>query len=166
MTKDLYTTKDVSEVREILKKEQKNKCAVTKVDIPKKQHVLDHSHDKDQFVRAVLHRQVNAFIGKLENGFVRLIAWWYPKSLPTLLRECAYYLENNSETRWRHTGWIKKINTEFNKLNAKQQDFVLKSLTDDVCKNSSERKALFKKLVLSKKLNYKKLSNLIVSSTK
>ncbi len=162
MTTDLYNTNDVKKVREQLTKEQDNKCAVTGLDIPAKQHVLDHAHDDTQFVRGVLHRQVNAFAGKAENAYIRLIAWWYPNDLPTLLRECADYLEKQPDGRYRHNGWIKKINTEFNKLKEVQKDTVLKSLDQPSGKNATERKKLFQKALLTKNFSYDTIRSLIL----
>ncbi len=162
MTTDLYNTNDVKKVREQLTKEQKNKCAVTGLDIPAKQHVLDHAHDDTQFVRGVLHRQVNAFAGKAENAYIRLIAWWYPNDLPTLLRECADYLEKEPDGRYRHNGWLKKINTEFNKLKEVQKDAVLKSLDQPSGKNATERKKLFQKALLTKNFSYDTIRSLIL----
>ena len=162
MTIDLYNTTDVKKVRELLTKEQDNKCAVTGLDIPAKQHVLDHAHDETQFVRGVLHRQVNAFAGKAENAYTRLIAWWYPNDLPTLLRECADYLEKEPDGRYRHNGWIKKINTEFNKLKESHKDVVLVALGQTKGKNGAERKKLFQKAVLTKQFSYDTIRALIL----
>lgn len=161
-TVDLYNTADVKKVREQLTKEQKNKCAVTGLDIPTKQHVLDHAHDDTQFVRGVLHRQVNAFAGKAENAYTRLIAWWYPNDLPTLLRECADYLEKQPDGRYRHNGWIKKINTEFNKLKEAHKDVVLVALGQTKGKNGVERKKLFQKAVLTREFTYDTIRALIL----
>ena len=162
-TTDLYNTADVKKVREQLTKEQFNTCSVTGLDIPVKQHVLDHAHDETQLVRGVLHRQVNAFLGKSENAFTRLIAWWYPNDLPTLLRECADYLEKEPDTRYRHNGWIKKINTEFNKLKEAQKDSVLVALGKTAGKNATERKKLFQSAVLTKQFSYDTIRDIINS---
>ena len=62
----LYTTKDVQKVREKLYEEQEGVDPITGLIIPANQKVLDHCHDS-QFVRAVLHRQTNAVLGKIEN---------------------------------------------------------------------------------------------------
>lgn len=161
MTIDLYNTTDVKKVRELLTKEQGNKCAVTGLDIPVKQHVLDHAHDDTQLVRGVLHRQVNAFAGKAENAYTRLIAWWYPNDLPTLLRECADYLEKEPDGRYRHNGWIKKINTEFNKLKESSKDVVLVALKQTKGKNGAERKKLFQRAVLTREHSYDTIRTLI-----
>lgn len=161
MTTDLYTSADIKKVRELLTKEQNNKCAITGLEIPDKQHVTDHAHDETQLVRGVLHRQVNAFAGKAENAFTRLIAWWYPNDLPTLLRECADYLEKKPDGRYRHNGWIKKINTQFNKLKEAQKDSVLIALGKPEGKNAVERKKLFQSAVLTKQFSYDTLRDVI-----
>ncbi len=154
MTIDLYNTTDVKHVREQLIKEQNNKCLVTGLDIPPKQHVLDHTHDDTQLVRGVLHRQVNAFLGKAENAYMRLMQWWYPNDLPALLRECADYLEREEDTRFRHNGWIKKVNTAFNKLKESDKDKVLELMGLEKGKNGAERKKLFQKGILTKNYDY------------
>lgn len=161
MTIDLYNTADVKKVREYLTKEQNNKCLVTDLDIPVKQHVLDHNHDDTQLVRGVLHRQVNAFLGKSENAYVRLINWWYPKDLPSLMRECADYLEREPDTRYRHNGWLKKINTKFNKLKESDKDKVLLLINAGAAKNSIERKKLFQKALLTKEHSYATLMKIM-----
>lgn len=161
MTIDLYNTADVKKVRELLTKEQYNVCSVTGLNIPVKQHVLDHSHDEEQLVRGVLHRQTNAFLGKAENAFTRLIAWWYPNDLPTLLRQCADYLEKEPDTRYRHNGWIRKINTQFNKLKESQKDLVLISLCEKKGSNATERKKLFQSMILTKQFSYDIIRDII-----
>jgi len=160
-TVDLYNAADVKKVREFLTNEQNNKCAVTGIEIAAKQHVTDHAHDETQLVRGVLHRQTNSFLGKAENAFVRLIAWWYPNDLPTLLRECAEYLEKEPDLRYRHNGWIKKINTKFNKLKESQKDSVLAKLGKPPGKNAVERKKMFQSAVLTKKFSYSVICSFI-----
>lgn len=154
MTVDLYNTTDVKHVREQLTKEQNNKCLITGLDIAPKQHVLDHAHDDTQLVRGVLHRQVNAFLGKAENAYMRLMQWWYPNDLPTLMRECADYLEREEDTRYRHNGWLKKVNTAFNKLKESDKDKVLELMGLEKGKNATERKKLFQKGILTKEHDY------------
>lgn len=154
MTTDLYNTSDVQKIRIELTKEQNNKCLVTGLDIPVKQHVLDHAHDDTQLVRGVLHRQVNAFLGKAENAYTRLIKWWYPNDLPTLMRECADYLEREQDTRYRHTGWIRKVNTEFRKLKESEKDQVLLLMNSVKGKNGKERNLLFQQAILTRDFDY------------
>jgi hypothetical protein len=161
MTVDLYNATDVKRVREQLTKEQNNKCLVTGLDIPPKQHVLDHAHDDKQLVRGVLHRQVNAFLGKAENAYMRLMQWWYPNDLPTLMRECADYLEREEDTRFRHNGWIKKVNTAFNKLKESDKDKVLELMGLEKGKNGIERKKIFQKGILTKEYDYDTIRSFI-----
>jgi hypothetical protein len=147
MTRTLYNQKDVTEVRGILTTQQNNKDAVTGLDIPVKQQVLDHNH-KTQFVRAVLHRQVNAALGKIEGIWTRYLSYWYPYSLSHFLRQVADYLEKPDDTRWIHPGWKKRAKADFNKLTAAQRKDVLTYLIGESKeKNDSERKDKFSKLL-------------------
>lgn len=154
MTIDLYNASEVTKIRQQLIREQDNKCLVTGLEIPAKQHVTDHAHDDEQFVRGVLHRQVNAFLGKAENAYLRLIQWWYPNDLPTLMRECADYLEREPDTRYRHPMWIKKVNTAFNKLKSSEKDKVLELMGLEKGKNDAERKKLFQQGILTRQHSY------------
>jgi len=158
--KHLYNPIDVKKVRDSLLMEQKGKDAVTSIEIPDKQAVLDHNHNT-QFVRAVLHRQVNAALGKLEGVYTRYLSWWYPRSLSEFLRECADYLEKPDDSRYLHPGWMKKIKTEFNKLPEGSKDNILVKLKQPKGKNTAERKKLFAKAILTKKLEYAILLELI-----
>jgi transcription-repair coupling factor (superfamily II helicase) len=156
MSENLYTVKDVQRVREFLIEEQSNIDALTELEILPKQAVLDHSHDT-QYVRAVISRQANAFLGKLENNFVRYLRHWYPETLSTFLRKAANYLEKPDDQRWVHPGWIKKVTAGFNKLPEAQKDVVLLNLGYEKGKNSTERKATFKTLTLDRSLGYEKV---------
>jgi hypothetical protein len=163
-TTDLYSQKDVNKVREQLYKEQNRKCLCTDLEIPEDACVLDHSHDDQQYVRGVLHRQVNAAIGKIENLYVRMLSFWYPYDLPTFLKQVAEYLSKKEpDTRYRHPGWLKKVSTKFCKLNAQQQLQILQQLTEGNpgTKNISQRKALFIKLIRQRKLPAAKIYELL-----
>jgi len=165
MTEDLYTANDVKRVREKLTKEQNNKCKITSIEIPPKQHCLDHAHDMDQFVRGVAHRQANAALGKVENLYVRYLSYWYPGKLSDFLRQCAAYLEAHPDARYRHNGWIKKIHTLFNSLTEGQKESVLKQL-NRTGSNGKQRKEEFKKAVLSRDYSYEYLRELILTEKK
>lgn len=161
MTKDLYTSKDVSEVKKALYAEQGGKCALSGVAVELKDCHTDHSHDDEQFVRGVLYKQSNMGLGKIEGLWTRYLKYWYPHSLPTFLRQAADYLERSKDTRYRHTGWQKKIQTLFNTLKEKQKDNVLISLGYEKQPNSAARKTCFRKAVLSRKYGYLQLKDLI-----
>lgn len=149
----LYSPAEVKKVRESLLKEQKGKDALTHLDIPQGQAVLDHNH-KTQFVRGVLHRQSNAVLGKIENLWTRYLSYWYSGTLSDFLRKTADYIERKDDHRYLHPGWIKKVQTEFNKLKAKEQDRVLLSLGETEGKNPLERKKKMQKLILTKKFTF------------
>jgi len=59
--------KDIKPLREQLLIEQGGLCAICHEHIDPGQAVLDHDH-RSGYVRAVLHRGCNAFIGALENN--------------------------------------------------------------------------------------------------
>ena len=160
-TEDLYTVNDIKRVREILTEEQDNRCAITGLEIPPKQHCLDHIHNDEQYVRGVAHRQANAALGKVENIYTRYLSYWYPGKLSDFLRQCAAYLEKGADTRYRHNAWLKKVKVWFNKLNAKQQDQVLTNLGYEKGTNLKQRRDIFAKLVLDRNLGYATIRTMI-----
>ena len=162
-TKDLYTQDDVRKVRLELIKEQDGKCLITGLPTDTKDFALDHAHDDSQLVRGAVNKHANASLGKLENISKRYL-WWYPHSLSTFLRQCADYLDRKPDTRFRHPGWRKKVQTAFNKLNSKQQDQVLINLGSTKGKNPAERKKLFQKALLTRKFSFDTIVNVILNS--
>lgn len=145
----LYTTKDVARVRDKLKKEQNSIDPITRLEIPDKQAVLDHCHDS-QFVRAVLHRQTNAVLGKIENLWTRYLSWWFTGTLPDFLRGCADYIEKEHPKEYLHPSFIKHLQIQFNKLNEKQKQNVLSYFGEQNGCNAVQRKLYFKKFVLKR----------------
>lgn len=145
----LYTTKDVARVRDKLKQEQDNIDPITGLEIPLKQHVLDHDHS-NHFVRAVLHRQTNAVLGKIENLWTRYLKWWYTGTLSDFLRGCADYIEKEHPKEYLHPSFIKHLQVQFNKLNEKQKQDVLSYFGEQKGCNGTQRKLYFKKFVLKR----------------
>ena len=145
----LYTAKDVQRIREQLLKEQGGRDLITGLVIPPKQSVLDHCHDS-QFVRAVLHRQTNAVLGKIENLEMRFLSWWYDGTLSDFLRGCADYLDKEHEQKYLHPAFIEKLQVQFNKLNEKQKQNVLLHFNEEKGCNATQRKLYFKKFVLKR----------------
>lgn len=145
---DLYNSADVRKVREFLLAEQDQLDALTGLKLDVKDAVLDHDHNT-QKVRAVIHRQVNAALGKIENIWARYLSYWYPGDLKSFMRQASHYLENNKETRWNHPQWIKNAKTEFAKLNASEQTKFLSQFNLSG-KNTKERHECFRRLVLTR----------------
>lgn len=148
MTQDLYTTKDVKEVREALIYEQEGLDALT--GLPLNKPCLDHRHDSEQFVRGVLSNACNVALGKIESLDARYISYWYPNGLPEFLRHCADYLEQEKDTRYRHPGFLKKLQTRFNGLTEPQKKNVLEAMGLPQGTNGKERKEEFRLALLTK----------------
>lgn len=161
MTIDLYTPKEVQNIRELLIKEQQGKCALSNQTFQPKDFHLDHRHDEDQYVRAALYKQANTCLGRIENLWTRYLSYWYNGTLSSFLRDCSEYLKREEDTRYRHPGWIAKIKTEMNKLNTKQQDLLLESFGYPPGKNQKERKQQFGKLVMDRNLGYNTICDMI-----
>lgn len=156
----LYNPADTKAARIKLLAEQGGLDLVTGLPIPSGQAVLDHSHTT-QFVRGVLHRQVNVFLGKIENSYVRYISWWYEGDLPMLLRQYADYLERGDNTDYVHPGWLKASQTQFNKLSEGSKKAVLASLGSEAGVNSTERKKLFQKALMTRNWTYQGVLDII-----
>lgn len=159
---DLYTAADVKAVRELLIKEQDQLCAMTGVPTAIKDFHLDHAHDNEQLVRGALHKQSNMCLGKIENLAVRYLNYWYPHGLPNFLRKAADYLEKHPDERWRHNGWIKRVQIMFNRLPEPAKKKVLLKLgINPTGNNSVERKKLFQSALLTRAYGYNKLKTVI-----
>ena len=155
-TIDLFTSTDVAKVRKQLYDEQQGKCLLSGIEVPLDKMHCDHKHDDEQLVRGALHHQANMALGRLESLAVRYL-YWYPHGLAEFLRAAADYLDREPDRRWRHTGWMAKLKTKFNKLTSQQMDSVLLSLGSTKGKNLAERKKLFAKQVLCRDLGYTKI---------
>ena len=160
-TKDLYNAKDKTLVRELLLKEQMDKCALTGLPLDKSQSVLDHVHDDDMFVRGVISRQSNSLLGVIENGWKRYMQWWYTGTISDFLRQCAQYLEKKPDSRYRHDHWLRKVQTMFNTLSEGDKKAVLEALGQSQGGNSTERKRLFKKALNTKQFTFEQIKGLI-----
>ena len=156
----LYSPKDVAKVREKLYNEQGGKDALTGLELPKDKTCLDHNHST-QFVRAVLHRQINAALGKLEGVHTRYLSYWYSGTLPDFLRQAADYLEKEDDHRYLHPGWVRKSQTLFNTLSEVDKKAVLEALGQSQGGNSAERKKLFKKALNTKQFTFEQIKGLI-----
>jgi hypothetical protein len=160
MTVELYTTKDIQNVRDKLLNEQGRVDPITNQIIPDKQAVLDHDH-KTQYVRAVLHRQTNAVLGKIENLWTRYLGWWYTGTLPEFLRKTADYLEKEHPKEYLHPYWMKRLNIEFNKLTEGNKREVLLNMSQIDGKNAEERKSIFNTALKTRKYKFLDIISLI-----
>jgi len=148
-TKDLRTTKDIAETRKFLLEEQDNKDACLGIDLTGRRCVLDLAHNDTQFVRGVLDHEVNAFVGKIENSYLRHIRYWYKEeNLSNIMRKIADYIDKE-DTRFRHPQWKKKLTTRFRKLKAESQTSILLLLKSKCGSNATERIKDFEKVLSS-----------------
>ena len=77
------------------------------------------------------------------------------------LRQAADYLEKEQDTRYVHPGWLKKSQTMFNSLPEGDKKAVLEALGQSQGGNSTERKKLFKKALLTRKFSYDQVKAMI-----
>jgi len=148
-TEDLFTAKDIARVRAFLIKEQKNKSTMT--GLPLTKPCVDHMHDQEQLVRAVINSPENIALGKIEGLYARYVGWWFKGTYQEFLRMVASYLDLGVDRRFRHNGWIKKVGTIFNSLNEGKKDKLLLELGRTEVKNSVERKKYFNTSELRRK---------------
>ena len=165
VTEDLFTTADIKRVREVLVKEQQGKCAMTWIPTDNKDYHLDHAHDDEQLVRGALHKQSNMCLGKLENLYNRYLSYWYKGTISDFLRDAADYLEKPKVYRWRHPGWMKKVQTKFNRLPAEQMKKVLVQVAQPEGRNLTERKASFKQALLTKQFSFATITTILEKAT-
>jgi hypothetical protein len=93
---------DLKKMRQEYLKEN-GKCQILGVELDENTIVIDHAHRKRKsdeineenggLIRGIIHRQLNAFIGKIENNYRRYGLHNFI-SLPELLRKIADYIEN------------------------------------------------------------------------
>lgn len=162
MVKHLYNQKEINELKEKLWSENEFVCWLTGQPIELREAVLDHDHDT-QFVRGAIHRQANAALGKIENAFNRYIAWWYTGDIHDFLKDIREYISDSEFRKTHlHPHWIKKLNTEFNKLNERNKEQVLRNMgLVETWNNSKQRKESFKKALMSKKYTFNNVKRLI-----
>lgn len=162
MTEHLYTPADVKRCRDDLVKKQ-NGIDPILLEPFKEVPVLDHSHST-QRVRAALNRNCNAFEGKVTNAWVRCLKWLSDKPLPEILRNLADYYEDTERvehTMPYHPGFIKRLCTDFASLNEASKKAILGTLGQEQGGNSTQRKALFRKAIMSRKYTFDYLKDLI-----
>lgn len=159
----LTSQKDVKDYRGVLLSEQNGLDAILGELIREGKSCLDHDHSS-QRCRGILDRNVNAWLGRLENSFVREMKWLTDKDLPTCLELAAAYLRKDSTNNPFHPGFIKKATIEFSKLTAKQKKSVLEVLGLEDASNDKLRKATFKKKIQKGEYSFTQLKEIIEKS--
>lgn len=157
--KNLFTTAEVKEERKRLYELQSRIDPILQKVVEFNDTVCDHDH-VSQNTRAALHRQVNAFEGKITNAYIRYLKWLTDKPLPEILRNLADYLEQDYSTNPYHPGWIKRVTTDFRKLKAKEQLDVLAELGYNAVK-PNDRVVTFQKAIKSKKFSFEQIKGFI-----
>jgi len=109
--------------------------------------VVDHCHDTGM-IRGVLHRQSNAWAGKIENSWKRFGRNNSKATLPEALRALADYLEN-ARTNVMHPVGLTQKCKRFKRLPKDTQLkilFEMKCEQHDInsCKNAGDRTVLFR----------------------
>lgn len=84
--------KDIKPLREQIYQEQNELCAICGEWIAPEQAVLDHDHSTG-YIRSVLHRGCNAYIGHLENNQKRNQIT--PERLTAILANFQYYVNTH-----------------------------------------------------------------------
>lgn len=159
MSEHLYTPSDVKRVKDRLAKEQNGIDPILKEPF-KETLVCDHDHST-QHVRAALNRNSNAFEGKVWNAYIRCLKWLSDKPLSEILRNLAEYYEQDYSQNPLHPGFLKRLCTDFASLNEAGKKEVLHLMHQPQGSNATERKALFRKALLSKKFTFFEVKELI-----
>jgi|TARA_R100000479_G_scaffold2043_3_gene1277 hypothetical protein len=112
--------------------------------------VVDHDHESG-YVRGVLHRQSNAWAGKIENAWKRYGANHSKHTLPEALRGLADYLDH-AKTDILHPVGLKDLVSRFSRKPKDFQESILEKKFDKEkvfsCKNQKDRTNLYRKSIL------------------
>lgn len=141
----LLKQKDLAKYREKQLSIQKGIDPITKEFI--RSPTLDHDHYTNK-VRMVLDRNTNQFEGRIISFYNRLIK--YKKlsiTLPEILRNLAWYLEQDYSNNPFHPMYIKDLVRKFRVLPKKQQEHILKKAGIQPNKNVRLRSKQYLKLI-------------------
>lgn len=159
MHKSLYTAAEIKAFKEEQIKKQNGIDPITREPF-KEVAVMDHSHSS-QHCRGALNRNSNAWEGLVQNAYTRCLKWLTDVPLPQLLRNLAEYYEKDYSGNPYHNSWMKRVKTDFNKLNSKQMKLVLEYFGKSDGKNLTERKKIFAEIVLQRELGYDTIRSVI-----
>lgn len=109
--------------------------------------VVDHNHDSGM-VRGVIHRQANAWEGKVYNSWRRYAKNNCDLTFVECLKNLVKYLERG-DTDVLHPVGLVQLGKRFGRMTKEEQVFSLRALGVNKklihsCKNSSERIKLYK----------------------
>jgi len=109
--------------------------------------VVDHNHDSGM-VRGVMHRQANAWEGKVYNSWRRYVKNNCNLTFVECLKNLVKYLERG-DTDVLHPVGLVQLGKRFGRMTKKEQVFSLRALGVNKklissCKNGSERIKLYK----------------------
>lgn len=144
----LITPLDVKNERTARLKHQGHIDPVVNDVIPFGKGALDHDHKTDS-VRAVLHSQNNAALGKVENAFQRYVKPFFDISISDWLANMSEFLSEDYSQNPLHPMWIKRSCISFNYLPEKQKDAVLKEFNKYEPKSNGKKRNLAFKALLT-----------------
>lgn len=155
MKRILTKQSEIKPIKEAMYKDQKGIDPIVKKAMDLKGSVLDHDHNT-QRVRKVLHRQVNAALGKIENAYKRYVKPFFPDvTLEQFLEGVIEYVDPKNQTDYFHPKWVDKAIAKFNYLKESEKDALLKSWgIDGYKKNSTSRKEEFRKVLMTAVYDY------------
>jgi hypothetical protein len=160
MINHLYTTSDIKNERKRLYELQKGIDPILEQEFDFRESTCDHDH-VTQHTRAALHRQSNAFEGKVFNAYKRCLGWLTDKPLPDILRNLAEYLEKDYSNNPLHPHWVKSTVTKFRALNEEMKKHVLKGMARPEGLNSKERIETFDKALKSRQFTMTQVEDLM-----
>lgn len=163
MTISLYTSDDLKRVRKRLLIKQGYIDPITKEKLSEGPSVaLDHDHSS-QHCRAALHRNSNTFEGLVYNAYRRCLQWSTDVPLPEILRNLAVYYEQDYTDNPHHKDWMKRVQIDFKKLTAQQQNTALNRLGSTEGANGADRLKLFKVVTLNRTKGYDIISSVLTN---
>jgi len=118
--------------------------------VPLNDSVVDHDHDTGM-IRGVLHRQANAWEGKVYNAWRRYAKNNTKISFAECLENLAAYIKKGG-TQFLHPVGLVQLGKRFGRLKKEEQEFALKTLGAkkveiNACINSEQRISMYKQIL-------------------
>lgn len=160
VTKELYSPSDVKRERQRLYDLQEGVDPILNKLVSFADTTCDHDHLL-QNTRGALHRQTNAFEGRVFNAYVRGLKWLTDLPLPVILRNLADYLEKDYSENPVHPAWIKRLSIDYGKLSTDKQKQVLCDMQIEAKSNATARREAFTKGLKSKQYTFEQIKELM-----